>query len=161
MEELAVVYLNEGETKQLKGTSTSSKCGEVFRSASGKYSLCCSHCNLSFSCLSEFSQHIEEHFQLISISTLNEPNATLEGDSFKDGIPRSSDIKEEPQFNISEIKIEINESHLIKKRTRKKVKETEGENESLAKSTKLKVNKPAKVVKEPMNNIWICDICGK
>lgn len=159
MEEIAAVYLNEGKTKHLIDTSTSSKCGEVFRSTTGKYSLCCGHCNLSFLCLAEFSEHIEEHFQLISIAS--EPNATLEGDSVKDRILKTMDIKEEPQLNISEIKIEINESHLMKKRARKKVKGAEGLNESLTKTTKLKVNKSTKVLKEPMNNIWICDICGK
>lgn len=159
MEALAVVYLSEGDTKELIDTSDLSKCGEVFRSTSGRYSLCCSHCNCSFMCLTEFSQHIEEHFQLISIATLSEPKATTKADSFKDNILRTNDIKEEPQFNISEIKVESNENHLAKKRTRKKVKDLEEENEKITKPTKVKVNKAAKF-KEPINNIWICDICG-
>lgn len=161
MEELAVVYLSAGETKELIDTSGSSKCGEVFRSTSGKYSLCCLHCNHSFSCLTEFSQHIEEHFQLISIATVNDPNVALNANNLKDGLLKPIDIKEEPAFDITEIKIEINDSHhLMKKRARKKVKHPENDREGY-KSTKLKVNKTIKALKDPPNNIWICDICGK
>lgn len=153
MEELAVVYLREVDTKEIIDTSDSSKCGEVFRSTSGRYTLSCSHCNLSFLCLTEFSEHIEEHFQLISIATLNDPNGELEAEHFKDvkdTILTPSDTKE------------MNDNHLVrKKRARKKVGHTDGDNDSLPKSTKSKVNKTSKVSKEPTNNIWICDICGK
>lgn len=163
MEQLAVVYLREEETKELVDTKSSLKCGEVFRSSYGKYSLCCSHCNLSFLCLTQFSQHIEEHFQLISIATLNDPNDEFVGaDNSKDGILKPADIKEEPEFSISEIKVEINDSHLTKKRARKKVKHPEQQvDDSLPKSTTPKVNRTSKALREPTNNIWICDICTK
>lgn len=184
MEEQAVVYLSGGETKELIETNTSYKCGEVFRSTSGAsctYSLCCSHCNLSFLCLAGFSQHIEEHFQLISIATLNNPNGELvaAADHFKGEILESIVIKEEPEFRISEIKVESNNSHLTKKRARKKVKHPEGDSDSLPKYTKSKVNKTSKALKEPTkskvnktskgskalkeptNNIFVCDDCGK
>lgn len=161
MEELAVVYLREVDTKDIVDTSDSSKCGEVFRSTSGRYTLSCSHCNLSFLCLTEFSEHIEEHFQLISIATLNDPNGELETEQFKNTLPIPSDTKEE-QTELSEIKVEMNDNHLVrKKRARKKVDHTDGDNDCLPKATKSKGNKPSKVSKEPTNNIWICDICGK
>lgn len=158
MEELSVVYLSERESKEFIDTSDTSKCGEVFRSTSGKYSLCCSHCNHSFSCLTEFSRHIEEHFQLISIGTVSDPGVTSDANNLKIGILKPIGIKEEPHFHISEIKVEFNDSHLMKKGARKKVKDPEEKND---KSTNLKVNKTIKGFKDPPNNIWICDICGK
>lgn len=158
MEELAVVYLSEAETKELNDTSESSKCGEVFRSTSGKYSLSCSHCNHCFTCLTEFSQHIEQHFQLISIATISDADVALDA---KDGILTTIDIKEEPEFHVHEIKVEINDSHLMKKRARKKIKQPEDEHASRLppKTAKLKISKSS--LKEPANNMWICDICGK
>lgn len=159
MEELAEVYLYEGETRELIETGDSSKCGEVFRSNLGKYFLCCLHCNSSFICLIEFSQHIEEHFQLISIATLpydsKDVSVSVE--------PQSIDQTEETEFKVHEIPLE--DDHLVKKPTRKKTKlqGIECDNPAVRKTaTKPKVaTKTAKALKEPRNNIWICDICGK
>lgn len=162
MEELAVVYLSEGETKELIDSSDSSKCGEVFRSTTGKYSLCCSHCDLSFLCLTEFSQHIEEHFQLISIATPNQLNGELIADSIQNEILKPVEIENEPEPNICEIKYKVNDRHMMRKRARKKViQPSEVDNDTLPKSTKPKLAKTNKVLKDQPNNIWICDICGK
>lgn len=86
MEELPVEYLIQGETKE-------SKCGEVFRSILGKYSLLCSYCYVSFSCLAEFSHHIEEHYNLIGIPSLNESSDTIETYDLKN----ENLIKNKPQ----------------------------------------------------------------
>ncbi len=159
MEELAVVYISEGVTRGLIDTDDSSKCGEVFRSISGKYSLCCSHCNHSFLCLTEFSQHVEEHFQLIDIATTNDPDGELVPNCFANDLSKPIDVKEEPEFRISRIKCEINDSYLKKKPARRKVKRRLEECDNAPKSTKPKANITSK---EPTNKgIYVCDICGK
>lgn len=150
MEELAVVYLSEGETSD---SSDLSKCGEVFRSKSGTYLLSCMHCNTSFQCLIEFSQHIEEHFQLISIATFNDQNSES----------ISKDVKDEKLKSLdAEPVISINDSHLVKKTVRKKVKQTVVDSgDHISKTRRPKVSKTSKTTKEPRSSMWICDICGK
>ncbi|KAG4078527.1 hypothetical protein HA402_009239 [Bradysia odoriphaga] len=162
MEELAIVYVNEDETKGLIETSDSSKCGEVFRSISGRYTLRCSHCSHSFLCLTEFTQHIEEHFQLISITSSSEFNSVLVLDDFKDEMPDSVNVKEEPSFRISEVKVESDSDQIKRRSNRKRPSHPVDDSDIVPKSTKPKVNKISKVPREPATtNMWICDICGK
>lgn len=166
MEDIAAVYVNEDDAKELITTSDSSKCGEVFRSISGKYSLCCSHCNHSFVCLTEFTQHIEEHFLLISIATSSELNSISVSDDFKDVMLGTVDVdpKEEPQFRIGEVKLkaETDSSNQIKRRPRKRPSNSVDDSHNVTKATRPKVNRTSKVPKESTpTNMWICDICGK
>lgn len=128
MEEVTVVYLNQEETKE-------SKCGDVLRSILGKYSLLCSHCYRSFLCLTEFSQHIEEHYQLIGITTTDELSDTLQTDGLKDENLIKNENQEELRHaatdNLQDVnlikyktierrKIVNNHSQMVKKTTRKK-----------------------------------------
>lgn len=160
METLAVVYLNEHEAKAKTDVSDLAKCGEVFRSTTGIYSLWCSNCNQSFVCLAEFTQHIEEHFQLIRIATLNEQNVKIEADIFTPDSQTTEDTKETVQFAADDIKIEMNENDSVKRKARRKVKDRGSGNETVTKSTKAKADKTSKIFKDP-TNLWICDICGK